>query len=166
MTKIICESNVIRSERLTRITTFFSSVVDGWSLLAKSRFVLTVDPPYASEPSVVRSFSGIHEANKSVNPAYIVPSPRPLNTRNIIKPVDSAASSAPTTYENEKQNHLWKNQCDENDMDCHACVCVCAMNIQSFFLLSLDVLFYVIGYQIVQHTVLTANKWPKIKCQA
>lgn len=55
---------------------------------------LTVDPPYASEPSVVRSFNGTQIANKSVRPAYIIPSPRPLNTRNTINPVVSAISKS------------------------------------------------------------------------
>lgn len=51
---------------------------------------VTVDPPYAKDASVVRSFNGTHAANSSVNPAYIVPWPRPPKKRRTISPPESA----------------------------------------------------------------------------
>lgn len=68
-----------------RLYFLFSFEYYNW-IEKKIDYDFTVDPPYASDASVVRSFSGTQAANKSVKPAYIVPSPRPLSTRNTIKP--------------------------------------------------------------------------------
>jgi len=50
-----------------------------------NKTIFTWPPPKTNEPSLLRSFKGIHDASRALNAGNVVPSPKPSRNRNAIR---------------------------------------------------------------------------------